>query len=349
MILSAMSVISPYGVGTRAFTDGIRAGAVAVTPKSIEDDLPHTGTGLVPEADLAPLTAAAKGKRTLGRGGGLAVGAVGLMLGEHDLADVPSGKRGLVLGGDLVTTDRAMAIMRDSLTSSAPYHINAKEFPGSVMNHAAAQCAIRFDFKGPNATVTAGRVTGLAVFNYARRLHRAGRASTLLVGAVEDFNERRAWLTWHGHGEQASDPLGEGACVFLAESAQSAREHGRTPLAEVLALEFASARQSESQTDVLSRAIRRALDRAGLAPSDVRACALSGVDGDPEHQAVTATIGTHPRLLHPARLIGDTDGAAAVFQLAAAIATADGGEVALVTATDPDGQVGCGLFRVLPA
>lgn len=344
-----MSVISPFGVGTRAFTDGFQAGVPALTRVPAEDDVPHTSAGVVTGFDYGTMEPGQKNLRSLGRAGGLAAGAVALVLREHDLDDLTAAERGIVLGGDLITTDMAMAIMRDSLTQAAPYHVNAKLFPGSVMNHPAAQCAIRYDFKGPNSTVTSGRVSALSVLNYARRMHKAGRAQVLLAGAVEDLNAKRSWLRWHGHGEQSSKPLGEGVCLFLTESLDSALDHGRTPVAEVLALEFGVASRPGSLPEVLGARIRAALRRAGVAARDVVFAAPSGDDGDDEHTVVTAELHEDVQVLYPQRLIGDTDGASGAFQLAAAIASAkDSAAVALVTSVDPDGQVGCGVFRIMP-
>jgi 3-oxoacyl-[acyl-carrier-protein] synthase II len=351
MMISAMSVISPYGIGTQAFVDGVRAGRVQLSVVDDQAGTPQPLAGVVPPFDVAELLGEKRPLRNLGRPGGLAVGAVALLLREHDLADLEPGERGLVLGGDLMTTDRAMDIMRDSLTEAMPYHVNAKQFPGSVMNHPAAQCAMKFDLKGPNATVTAGRVTGLSVLNYARRLHRAGRAPVVLAGAVEDVNPRRSWITWHGHGEGSTAPLGEGCCLFLTESRESALRNGRKPVAELLAMDFGAATLPESVTETLAARIRRALTRSGVVPGDVSAAFLSGVDGDAEHAAVASVLGRYAPMSFPASLIGDMDGAMAAFQLAAAIAEPAGSlatdRVALITAVDPDGQVGCGVFRIL--
>lgn len=50
------------------------------------------------------------------------------------------------------------------------------------------------------------------------------------------------------------------------------------------------------------------------------------------------------------RLIGDTAGAAAMFQLAAVLALAEQddvrGRVAVVTAVDRDGEAGCAVLRL---
>jgi 3-oxoacyl-[acyl-carrier-protein] synthase II len=62
-------------------------------------------------------------------------------------------------------------------------------------------------------------------------------------------------------------------------------------------------------------------------------------------------LGPNARVLEPSALIGDTDGASAAFQVVIALAHANDtprpdGTIVLITSVDPDGQVGCGVFRV---
>lgn len=341
MIISAMSVISPFGLGTDAFTEGVHAREPALS--TVDGDLPCARQGEVTGFDIEEILGETKNLANLGRSAGLAVGTVALLLREHDLAEFAPAERAMVLGGDLISTDRAMGIMRESLTNAQPFQVNTKAFPSSVMNYSAAQCAVRFGLKGSNSTVTTGRMTGLSVLNYARRIHRHGRSPMVLACAVEDLNPQRSWLTWHGRGTR--DPLGEGCCVFLTESGESARAHGRRPVAEVLALEFGVAPRPEAVVDTLAARIRRALSRANLAERDVWATAVSGSSSE-ELAAVAAVLGAGARVVEPASLIGDTDGASAAFQLATAIAFGSEGDIAIVTSADPDGQVGCGVFRI---
>jgi 3-oxoacyl-[acyl-carrier-protein] synthase II len=351
VIISAMAVISPYGLGAGVFGEGIRAGRSALSPVDPADEVPYKEAGLVDgdamsgvlvdDCEITP-----RAQRIMGRPAGLAVSTLALLLREHGLTEYGPAQRAVVLGGDLTTTDRAMDLMYDSLTEALPYFVNAKQLPSTAMNFPTTQCAVRFGFQGPNSTITSGRVTGLSVLNYARRLHLAGRAPMVVAGAVEDLNRRRSWITWHGLGGREARPLGEGCCVFLTESAASAAEHGRTPIAEVLALEFGSAREPADAKSALTTRIRRALVSAGVGPSDVDTAVLSGVDGDDEHEAVLGVLGADTRVLFPQRLIGDTAGASGAFQVATALSD-PAAKLAVITAVDPDGQVGCGVLRVL--
>lgn len=340
-VISAMSVISPFGLGTDAFTNGVLERRTAL---SDVDELPQEAAGVVEEFDLAAIVGDPKNLGALGRAARLAVGATGLLLRRHDLAEYPATAKAVVLGGDLIATDRAMELTRQSLTGAQPFQVDTKAFPSSVMNNSAAQCAIKFGLRGPNTTVTTGRMTALSVLAYALRLHRRGRAPAVLAAAAEDLTPHRSWLTWHGHGAGSTSPLGEGCCVFLIESAEAAAEHARTPLAEPLALEFGVAPHPDVAAELLATRIRRALATAGSEAVDVDTVVVSRESAVVELKAVAEVFGAGRSVAEPASLIGDTDGASAAFQLALAIAGRS--TLALVTSADPDGHVGCGLFRI---
>jgi 3-oxoacyl-[acyl-carrier-protein] synthase II len=346
-VISAMSVISPFGLGTDAFTAGVLDRRIALSDVDPADELPYPAAGVVEEFDLAAIVGDPKNLGAIGRAARLAVGATGLLLRRHDLAEYPATRKAVVLGGDLIGTDRSMEVTLQSLTAAQPFQVDTKAFPSSIMNNSAAQCAIKFGLRGPNATVTTGRMSALSVLAYALRLHRRGRAPAVLAAATEDLTPRRSWLTWHGHGAGSTSPLGEGCCVFLVESAEAAAEHARTPLAEPLALEFGVAPHADAAAALLAARIRRALGTAGCSVDDVSTVVVSRESAEVEIAAVAEVFGANRSVAEPASLIGDTDGASAAFQLALAIAGGSAsGSLALVTSADPDGHVGCGLFRI---
>jgi len=250
--------------------------------------------------------------------------------------------------------------------STRPYLVDPARFPSTVMNCAAGQAAIWHRLEGPNATVAAGRATGLTTLQYALRLHRAGRAGALLCGAVEEFSTARAWLAWHARdGESGADGpvplLGEGATVWLLESAEVARAHGRAVLAEPVGLEFGFARDRAAVRPVLARCLRRLLDRAGSAGSAAADVALvadsqqAGADGAAERAALADVLGAvgtaGPRRVGCADRIGDTASASAAFQVAAVLAcaaepAAAAGRLALVTAAEAGGVVAAAALRL---
>lgn len=328
-VISAMSLMSPAGTGVRPFRDAIRAG-VPLTGGRVEDFRTEA-----PDPSSRPV-------RLVDRASAMALAAVGTLLDGDVLHGWPPGRRALVLGSGAAGIDQSMTLTRDSLTRPRPDNVRPALVPACVMNYASAQAAITYDLQGPNATVTAGRTTGLAALRYALLLLARGRADAVVCGAYEDLNQRRVAIA---ETSGIKDPAAEGCCVFLVETAGRARAAGRFVLAEVLAVDGGVFAEPSDAAGVLAAAVQRALDSAGASPGEIELLVTSGTAETADAYPGLADA----RTLRPAELIGDTFGAASAFQIAAAIASAGSmggrGGLALITTTDPDGHAGCCLLR----
>ncbi|WP_423834090.1 beta-ketoacyl synthase N-terminal-like domain-containing protein [Streptomyces manipurensis] len=351
-VITAWSAISPFGFGADAFRDGLRGGAPAAAPSS--GPAPDTCGRRVPGFD-ARTVLGKKGTRSMDRVTALAVAGVGELVDPPDAVGTPAGgpAPGLVLGttGSVQST---MDFTRSSLDGDRPFYVDPARFPNTVMNCAAGQCAIWHGLKGPNATIAGGRAAGLLALNYARRLQAGGRAGTLFCGGAEEYSDARARLHHHGRGGAPDGTvLGEGAAILRLEPAGSAaaERHG---LAEVVALEFGVHEDVGEIPATLLRCVRRALERAGARPADVALVAPGALDG-PEQASLSELFGARlPAEVDCAGLIGDQAAAAAAFQVLAVLVRAEedpllAGRLALVTAVDHDGTLGCALLRPHPA
>lgn len=346
-VITAWSAISPFGLGADAFRAGLRAGVPAPAEAG-----PAVPARLVPDFD-ARTVLGKKGTRSMDRVTALAVAAVGELAGGPDAAHAPAGgpAPGLVLGttGSVQST---MDFTRSSLDGERPFYVDPARFPNTVMNCAAGLSAIRHGLKGPNATIAGGRAAGLLALNYARRLQAGGRAGTLYCGGVEEYSDARARLRRHGGSAPEGTVLGEGAAVWRLDPAGSAA--GRDGLAEVVALEFGVFEHTEEVPATLAGCVRRALERAGARPADIALVAPGEPDG-PEQDALTALFGRRsPAQVDCTGLIGDATAAAAAFQVLGVLVGAEddpalAGRLALVTAVDHDGTLGCALLRPHPA
>jgi 3-oxoacyl-[acyl-carrier-protein] synthase II len=372
-VISAWTAVSPLGPRAADFSGGLRSGRGAGKPLDPEEwSVPFREACLVPDFHIREILGR-KNTRSMDRVTGLAVTAIRHLLnGERDGEREWKGDRkgdgdgaerlpgvgehtGLALGTSTGSAQSIMDFTRDSLVSAKPFFVDPARFPNTVMNCAAGQSAIWHGLKGPNTTIAGGRAAGLLTLRYALRLQRAGRARTVLCGAVEEFTSARAWLEWHTRADDDTTAvLGEGAAVWLLETADEAREHGRGGLAEVAGVEFGFAADPAAARTVLADAVRRLLDRTGTAPGEVRALADSqapGAEGGAERAALADVLGGHqPLRVATADAIGDTCAASAAFQIAAVLALAESGEIApgspaLVTTVDRDGVVGAALLR----
>ncbi|MFF9571362.1 beta-ketoacyl synthase N-terminal-like domain-containing protein [Streptomyces sp. NPDC014685] len=354
LVVSGWAVSSPYGLGREGFTTGLHEGRTALTGLDGEQwPVPYERAGLITGFDIRAVLGR-KGTRSMDRVTAIAATTVGMLLEEYATGPADDAEHtGLVLG----TSGSVQSIMdftRDALTGKAPYLVDPAKFPNTVMNCPTGHSAIRHTLKGPNVTVSAGAATGLLALNYASRLLRGGHAGALLAGAAEEFSLQRARLEQAAdhHGGEAG-PLGEGAALFLLESAEAARRAHRTPLATVLGCRFRAFRSTDRAGAVLKNCIDDVLAAAGHTPDDIALIAPGtppGILGKQERTALDHL--TAPRTeVRP--LIGDTTAAGAAFQLAAVLAAPAArpdlaGRPALVTALDRDGTVGVALLRLAP-
>ncbi|MEV0742213.1 beta-ketoacyl synthase N-terminal-like domain-containing protein [Streptomyces sp. NPDC050549] len=350
-VITEMAVASPYGLGETAFTEGVLAGRPAAVPLDRRVwPVPHRMAGLIPGFDIAGALGP-KGTRSMDRLTGIAVTTAGLLLDRcgAPLADDPEGT-GLVLGTP-GSVQSVMAFTRDALSGQKPFHVNPAHFPNTVLNHPTGRSAIWHGLKGPNVTVSGGTASGLLALTYASRLLRAGHASALLCGAADEFSVQRAHLE-NAVTAGADESLGEGATLFLLESASNARRGGRTPRAELLGCRFRVVSDPELADKALALCVQDLLRDTGVTADDIALAvptAAPGFLGEQETTALDEVLGTTDRVeLRP--LLGDVGAASTALQSAVPLALVRSrprysGRPALVTTSDRSGTVACALIR----
>jgi len=319
--ITAWSAVSPYGLDATSFAAAVRARRPAMRWADPAGP-PGTVASLVPGFDQRALLGR-KGTKGMDRVTGLAITAVGALGGAHNRDTA------LVLGTTGGSVRSAMNLTRASLTAERPYDVDPATIPSVVMNCAAGHCAIWHGITGPNTTIAGGRAAGLLCLAYARRLLRAGRASTVLCGAAEEYSAERSWLARHDTGF-----VGEGAAMLRLESS-----HARTaqPLATVLAV---------------GTTADEVLERAGVRADEVWAV-IAGSEAERDAVAPLFGSGALERVPLVAELAGDTGAVSAVFGIAAALAVAgDTPRFTVVTAAElagpagPSGATAAAVLRV---
>lgn len=340
-VISGWSAVSAHGVGATALATGLRERRdFSSTVDQEVWPVPSARAGVVPGFDARELLGT-KGTRSMDRVSALAVLTAGQVVGEA--GDVGE-DAGLVLGVNNGSAQSMLELTRDSLVKARPEFVKPAQFPNTLMNAAAAQCAIWHQLRGPNTTVAAGRTSGLLALRHARRMQLAGRADSVLCGAAEEFSTTRAWFEHHAAPNRpAGALLGEGCAMLLLEPAG---RHGRTALAEVLGLAFAVFREPSEAAPALVGCVRRVLAET---PEPLWAHASAD---DPCMSDVDAGVEAEVRL-PMTELVGDTHAASAALGVAAVLALAAtepdaAGRPALVTAVDRDGTVGAALLRLAP-
>jgi 3-oxoacyl-[acyl-carrier-protein] synthase II len=257
---------------------------------------------------------------------------------------------GLVLGTTFCSVRTIAEFDRRGL-QLGPSYASPFDFANSVINAAAGQTAIWFGLRGLNSTISAGEASGLAAIGYAVDQIRGGRASALLSGGAEElcfesfFGHYQAGRLCGSRGEEAEHPipfdarrngfaLAEGAALVMLEDAGTAAGRGAPVLAEVLGhgAGFDPWRTPEGAVSAVARAVRLALEEAGLGPADVDCLSVSAsgsVEGDRwEALGVAAALGERAADLPVTAvksMLGEALGASGGLQVAALLGTlADG-------------------------
>lgn len=338
LAITAWSAISPYGYGRAAYAGGVTGRTDPSVPLGPEWTTADERACLVPDFDVRERLGG-KGTRAMNRISALAVCTAGELIADHE----PDSREdtGFVLGTTVGSAQTMMDFTRASLEAEKPSHVEPAKVPGSVMNCAAGQAAIWHRLRGPNATVAAGRATGLVALNYARRLLLAGRARQVLCGAAEEYTHARSWLDHHRRTEPERTVLGEGCAMLLLGPATP----GNRGVATLVAV------RSRMCLDDDPALVVPAMVRALLAEHGVDPAAVWAACGD-RSGALREVVGDEPVDRVPdMALIGDTGSASALFQLTALLAVAAtdpgaAGRYAVVSAVADDGAAAAGLFEL---
>jgi 3-oxoacyl-[acyl-carrier-protein] synthase II len=364
--IAGWSALSPFGVGRQEFVDGLVSGRTGHFVVPDEQVGPPTGGYQLEDFDPVRMLGS-KGIRTLDRMTLMSIATSAMLLDEHaSTLDEDRESVGLVLGTSTGSIASITHFTRDTFVQDKPYFVNPAAFPNTVMNGAAGHTAIWHRLRGPNSTVSAGHLTGLAALRYATRMIRRGYARTLVVGAVEELSTPVAWAAHRlrtADGARIDDPtrapMGEGCVTFLLRAADTSGAN--PPVATVTDFEFAVTAPDEGprvQGAVLAGVLRDLLGRNGLTPDDLWRVSLAqsgdGALDATEQQALDEAFADAkgPDRITVSRQIGNSFSALGGFQLAALLAAAEhepaGGpdRPALITALGTDGAVAAALVRV---
>jgi 3-oxoacyl-[acyl-carrier-protein] synthase II len=177
------------------------------------------------------------------------------------------------------------------LLAKGPRRISPFFIPGMILNLAAGNVSIMIGAKGPNASLATACATGSHAIGESFRLIREGYCDAMVAGgteaavtplAVGGFCAMKALSTRNDDPQAASRPfdadrdgfvLGEGAGILYLEEREIALKRGARVYAEVVGYGLSgdayhiSAPSPDGDGPI--RAMRMALERAGLDPGEV--------------------------------------------------------------------------------
>lgn len=250
---------------------------------------------------------------------------------------------GLVLGTTFCSV-RTIAEFDRRGQQLGPSYVSPMDFANSVINAAAGQTAIWHGLRGVNSTVSGGEASGLMAIAYAADLIRGGRAAALLAGGAEELCFE-SFLGCARAGRLGDRPipfdarrdgfaLAEGAGLLMLEDAEAVERRGAPVLAEVLGhgSAFAAEPGEAGTASAVARAVRLALEDAGLGPEDVD-CLFASASGSVafdrgEAAGLAEALGVRAADLPVTAvksMLGEALGASGGFQAVALLGTLEDG------------------------
>jgi len=253
IFITGGGIISPIGIGTEAFREalwsgvgGLRAGEVRgfEVHRYLESEKTY-----LDRASAFTLAACALARREAG----------------FEVHRDAGARAGVVLGTAYGCLETMQAYYERVLERGARF-ASSLLFSHSYANTPASLAAIEFRLQGYHSTVCSGLNSGAIALGQALDALRDGRAEALFAGGVEALSAplRRGLSAYLRPPPPASGiVLGEGAAVFLLETAASTRAQARLT---GWGLAYA---QPLGRGEGLRRAIQAALQEAGRAPEEV--------------------------------------------------------------------------------
>jgi 3-oxoacyl-[acyl-carrier-protein] synthase II len=261
---------------------------------------------------------------------------------------------GVLIGsgiGGLVTMEQGFR----TLFEKGPMRVSPFTGPYMIPNMAGGQVAITFGVMGPNFTVSSACATGTNALGEAYEIIKRGDADAMITGGVESqltefglaaFHRTTAMCTSHNDDpKHASRPFdakrdgfvfGEGCGVMIFEELASAKKRGAKILCEVAGYAanddaFHISAPAEGGAGA-AKAIRRALQKAGLQPQEVDYINAHGtstlLNDAAETQAIKTVFGERAYKIpisSTKSMIGHLLGAAGAVEAVATIKTIETG------------------------
>jgi 3-oxoacyl-[acyl-carrier-protein] synthase II len=201
-----------------------------------------------------------------------------------------SERTGVVIGNSVCGL-RSVCRELDVVEKEGPRKISPILAPTMTSDAAGVQIALMFGLKGPNFSVSSACSSGNDAIGQAYLMVRHEEADVVLAGgteapvgpiAIAAFSAARALSTRNDSPKQACRPfdagrdgfvMGEGAGMLVLESLDHALNRGARILAEPAAYSATNdafhLTQPSPEGEGAVRAMRSALERAGLGPGDI--------------------------------------------------------------------------------
>ena len=293
--VTGVGMITPVGLDSRSSWEALLRGVSGIDTITAFDS-EGFATTFAGEVDGFDPTVYVDRKqaRRLDRFAQLAVGATSQALEQAglDLRDgaVDPTRVAAIIGsgiGGIITLSEQWGV----LAERGPTRVNPFLVPMMLADMGPGQVSIIFGAQGPNLCTVTACSSGADAIGTAFEMLRRGEVDVAIAGgaeapicpiAVAGFNACLALSRRNDDPQAASRPfdaqrdgfvMGEGAGVMVLETASSAERRGAAPLAELAGYGATSDAYHVTQPDPdgagAARAMQKALDSAGMTPTDI--------------------------------------------------------------------------------
>jgi 3-oxoacyl-[acyl-carrier-protein] synthase II len=285
-------VVTPVGIGSRAFWAGLLEGRSGAGPISSFDasDLPVRIACEIADFDATDFIDAKEVSRT-DRFTHLALAGSALAVEEAGLeGSFDPDRTGCVIGSGIGGLQTIVA-EHDAMLRGGPRRVSPFMVPKLMPNGAAGHIAMRFGLHGPTYAVSSACASGAHAIGESVRQIRSGAADVMLAGGTEAaltplsvaaFARMGALSSRNDSPQEASRPFdsgrdgfvfGEGAGILVLESRRHAEERGAQILAVISGYGASCDASHVTQPDPEGRgaqlAMSMALADAGVGAADV--------------------------------------------------------------------------------
>lgn len=358
VVITGVGVVSPIGIGQQKFWHSLlegRSGVARLSQFQPVDGLPGFG-GEIRDFDPKLYVRPRKSLKVMCRDIQLAVAAAELAWADANLPpQLPDPDRvGVVLGADMIHCEPEELVPAfGACLEAGQFHFPhwgrramPEIFPLWMLkylpNMPGCHVGIIRDARGPTNTMVLGEVSSLAALGEAVRIIQRGAADLILAGGASSRIHPLTYVrtpVWEvsrreDQPQAACRPFdrhrdglvnGEGAAVFVLESAEHARARGARIRARILG--YAEAfeprpNRTPPTGQAIEKAIRLALHRAQVGPEELGHLNAHGMstrhDDRIEAQAIHRTLSDLP-VTAPKSYFGYLGAGSAAVELAASL------------------------------
>jgi 3-oxoacyl-[acyl-carrier-protein] synthase II len=321
VVVTAVGLVSPVGIGTDATWQAIQEGKNGIAPITHFEAKEFACRIAGEVKNFDPLEYIdKKDVKKMGRFIFFAIAATDYASQASGLKITPdfAERVGVYIGSGIGGFD-VIEREHNNLLQGGPRRISPFFIPASIINLASGHVSIRLGAKGPNSAAATACTTGAHAVGDSFKIIARGDADVMICGGAEasitpmgigGFAAMRALSTRNDDPEHACRPwdsdrdgfiVGEGAGVLILEELEFAKRRGASVLAEIVGYGMSGdafhITAPHEDGDGAHRVMRNAMADAGIEPADVDYINAHGTStpvGDRiESSAIKKTFGDH--------------------------------------------------------